>query len=441
MTRDPDDVATSFYQKCDELEAARADNRPSTLPPMAKRIFTSAALQTMTFPPLKFILPGLVPEGATLLVSRPKFGKSWLALDIAIATAADRFTLGTLKPSAGDVLYLALEDGRRRLQRRITKVLPTFSIAWPQGLEMATEWPRADQGGLADIEQWLVAHPNARLVIVDTLAQFRKLSNGKGQLYPEDYVAISGLQKLASKYNVGIIIVHHDRKSEADDVFDTVSGTLGLTGAADTILIMKRQSGAVTLYVRGRDIEESEMAMQFDKTSCRWTILGTAADVHRSSERAAVLKALETAGADGLSVAEIMAATGSQNRNTTDVLLFRMAETGEVSRVKRGVYARNLTEPTDACKIGKKERCECQGVENTTENSNLTNLTDLTGTGRVCVMSVNSSSRSSPIERLPNEMPIPSMASIIASLSPGQFPLSHPIWKTALRGERSDQDR
>jgi AAA domain len=376
-----DDLVASFFRKCDQLEAARADNRPSTLPQMAQRIFSAAALQRMTFPPLKFILPGLVPEGATLLVSRPKFGKSWLALDVAIATAADRFTLGTLKPSAGDVLYLALEDGRRRLQRRITKVLPTFSITWPKNLEIATEWPRADQGGLADIERWLVAHPNARLVVIDTLAQFRKLSNGKGQLYPEDYAAISGLQKLASKHNVGIIIVHHDRKSEADDVFDTVSGTLGLTGAADTILIMKRQAGAVTLYVRGRDIEESEMAMQFDKSSCRWSILGTAADVHRSNERTAVLKALETAGADGLSVAEIMAATGSQSRNTTDVLLFRMAETGEVSRVKRGVYARNLTdltEPPSACKIGKKERSEEQSVENTIENSTSYNLTDLT---------------------------------------------------------------
>jgi RecA-family ATPase len=196
-------------------------------PQSQQRIFSAAELQTMTFPPLKFILPDLVPEGATLLVSRPKLGKSWLVLDVAIATAAGRFTLGTLKPAAGDVLYLALEDGRRRLQRRITKVLPTFSITWSQNLEIATEWPRADQGGLADIEGWLKAHPNARLVIIDTLAQFRKLSTGKGQLYPEDYAAISGLQKLASTYNVGIIIVHHDRKSEADDVFDMCRARLG----------------------------------------------------------------------------------------------------------------------------------------------------------------------------------------------------------------------
>jgi hypothetical protein len=50
---------------------------------------------------------------------------------------------------------------------------------------------------------------------------------------------------------------------------------------------------------------------------------------------------------------------------------------------------------------------------------------------------MNQSSGQPPIKRLPNEMPIPSMASIIATLGPGQFPLSHPIWKTALRGEQS----
>src|SRR5271167_1964970 len=131
-----------------------------------QRTFSAAALQTMTFPPLKFILPGLVPEGATLLVSRPKLGKSWLVLDLALATAAGRFTLGELKPASGDVLYLALEDGKRRLQQRLTRLLPTFSEAWPPGLKMATEWPRADQGGLADIERWIASTKTPRLVII-----------------------------------------------------------------------------------------------------------------------------------------------------------------------------------------------------------------------------------------------------------------------------------
>jgi RecA-family ATPase len=112
----------------------------------------------------------------------------------------------------GDVLYLALEDGPRRLQRRITKLLPSFSGSWPSSFKIATEWPRADQGGLDDIEQWLRAATTPRLVTIDTLAQFRKLSNGRGQVYADDYAAIAGLQKLAQKYDIAIIIVHHDRK-------------------------------------------------------------------------------------------------------------------------------------------------------------------------------------------------------------------------------------
>ena len=340
------------------------------------RTFSAAALQTMTFPPLKFILPGLVPEGATLLVSRPKFGKSWLVLDIAIATAAGRFTLGELKPSTGDVLYLALEDGRRRLQRRITKLLPTFSGTWPPGLEIATEWPRADQGGLDAIERWLTTVKSPRLVSVDTLAQFRKLSNGKTQIYAEDYAAISGLQRLASKYNVGIIIVHHDRKSEADDVFDTISGSLGLPAAADTILIMKRQAGAVTLHVRGRDIEEAEMALQFSKESCRWTILGTAAEVHRSAERKRVLEALREAGAP-LQAKDIQIAAELRNRNATDVLLGKMVRDGEIVRADRGRYV--LSE-TDSGQIGQKERLGTQSIVSKEE---IVNLSDLSVNGKI----------------------------------------------------------
>ena len=300
-----------------------------------QRIFNAAALQTMKFPPLKWVLPDLVPEGATLVVSRPKLGKSWLVLDVAIAVTADRFTLGTLRPSPGAALYLALEDGRRRLQRRITRLLPSFSAEWPTLLEISTEWPRADQGGLADIEVWIKSRPNARLIVIDTLAQFRPRTNGKAN-YADDYAVISGLQKLASKHNIGIIIVHHDRKGEADDVFDTVSGTLGLTGAADTILVMKRQAGTVTMSVRGRDIEEIEKALQFDKQACRWSILGDAADVQRSDSRGKILTVLKTAS-ESMTPSEIHVAT-ELTRDNVDKLLFRMANDGEIIKVSRGNY-------------------------------------------------------------------------------------------------------
>jgi hypothetical protein len=340
-----------------------------------KGALLASALQGMTFAPVRYVLPGYVPEGVTILAGKPKAGKSWLALDLCLATAAGRFTLGTLKPFPGDVLSLALEDNPRRLKRRLAKLMQGMESKWPDRLTLQTEWRRADAGGIDDIEEWCQSVPEPTLIVVDTLEKIRPLQNGKTQAYSADYQAITGLQRLAAERGLAILICHHVRKMEADDPFDTISGTLGLTGAADTILVLKRQSGGVTLHARGRDIEESETAVQFNRDTCRWSILGAAADVHRSNERAAILKALGEAGPDGLAVSEIMVATGSTTRNATDQLIFKMKEAGEVRRIKRGIYALGK----DAGKIGQKERFEGQGLEPARENDNLSNLTNLTG--------------------------------------------------------------
>lgn len=230
-----------------------------------------------------------------------------------------------------------------------------------------------------DIENWIKSSDNPRLVIVDTLAQFRKLTIGK-HVYLEDYSAISELQRLASKYNLTIIVVHHDRKSVADDVFDTVSGSLGLPAAADTIAIMKRQGGAVTLHVRGRDVEEAEKALQFDKETCRWTILGEASEVRRSDERGRVLTALEDAG-EPLPIPEIISLAHLVNRNAADALQFRMFKDGDIKRIKRGRYClpgASEDGPENMRKMRKKERSEPKPLKEQVDNGRSNDLTHLT---------------------------------------------------------------
>ena len=89
--------------------------------------FSAHELGAMTFPPIKFAVPGLIPEGCSILAGRPKLGKSWLALDIALAVARGSYCLGDLQCEQGEVLYLALEDNKRRLRSRIEKVSPPQS--------------------------------------------------------------------------------------------------------------------------------------------------------------------------------------------------------------------------------------------------------------------------------------------------------------------------
>src|SRR5262249_4313521 len=152
----------------------------------------------------------------------------------------------------GSVLYLALEDGDRRMQSRMTKLLPTFSGKWPRKFHYATRWPRADQGGVEKIDKWCDENPDARLVVIDVLAKFRPPSRGKSNVYEQDYFALSKLQELATRRSITILVVHHTRKCTSEDPVEEISGTLGLAGAADAFLVLKKASAGATLAGRCR---------------------------------------------------------------------------------------------------------------------------------------------------------------------------------------------
>jgi hypothetical protein len=191
-------------------------------------VVSAAALRLLTFEPMRFVLQSLLVVGITLLVGRPKIGKSWLALAIALACAGRGTVLGQ-KAEHGDVLYLALEDGLRRLHQRLDKLLSPVQAHWPERLKLVPigGWLRQDMGGMADLEEWCRSVPKPTLVIIDTLARFRKPVTGTAALYNVDYAAIAGMQKIAIEHGVAIVVLHHDRKADADNPFDTVSGTLG----------------------------------------------------------------------------------------------------------------------------------------------------------------------------------------------------------------------
>ena len=146
------------------------------------------------------------------------------------------------------------------------------------------------------------------------------------------------LKKIADEYGIAIVVIHHLRKMDADDPLDQVSGTTGLSGSADTVLVLNRtSSGTTTLHGRGRDIEDIEKAVQFDQGTCTWTVLGEASSVRYTGERAAVLAALREAG-EPMSPTDVAAITSMKVANVRK-LLARSAKDGLIVRVGRGKYA------------------------------------------------------------------------------------------------------
>ena len=303
--------------------------------PILGLVRSARYLRARKFEPIRFIVPGYIAEGCTLLAGRPKLGKSWLVLEMGLAVARGGTCLGGIGCEQGDVLYLALEDNERRLQKRIDKVLGPLH-EWPASFHYATEWPRANEGGLDAVRDWVQAAERPRLIIVDVLAMFRPLG-GRDNLYEADYHAIKGLQALAAEYRVATIVVHHTRKGGGDaDPFEKVSGTLGLSGAADTTVVLDRDGNGATLYGRGRDIEEINSAVEFDPITCGWRVQGAAAEVRRSDERSEILAILDDAN-ELMSPTDLAVLTGKKN-GTVRKLLHMMVKAGEVRKTKRGRY-------------------------------------------------------------------------------------------------------
>jgi AAA domain len=264
---------------------------------------TATSLRRKTFAPVQFVLPALIPEGIAVLAGKPRVGKSSLALDLCLAVAAGGCALGSLRPAEGDVLYLALEDSRRRLQRRVERLLPP-GAPWPQRLTLVTRWLRLEHGGLTDLAAWGGSAAAPRLIVIDTLTKVLQPAK-PGRADAMDGKTMAALHRLAAARGIAVIAVQHTRSKEVDGVLDS----MGLHDAADTILVLARTAAGAVLHARGRDIEDSETALQRDKPAGRWTLLGPAADVRRSLERRQILDILAAAGG-ALAVKDIMRAAG-----------------------------------------------------------------------------------------------------------------------------------
>jgi hypothetical protein len=258
------------------------------------RRFSAAELSNMNLPPARFIVDDYVPVGLTLLASRSKMGKSWLALHLGLSVAAGRAALGK-GVDAGDVLYLALEDTDRRLKKRMDQMCPGRN--WPKNLDFWTEGRRFDTGGFDEIVGWLDAHSQAKLVIIDTWAKVAPQKQGGTDDYTYLTKAFSPLQEVAFARNIGVLVIHHTRKPVKDegDVFDTVLGTTAFTSVADCIHVLRRERGTdmAVLHTTGRDVEEREMAMQFDGARGLWIVQGNAQRLALSEPRRKLLEHLE----------------------------------------------------------------------------------------------------------------------------------------------------
>lgn len=236
--------------------------------------YTAEELQNMDLPPVKFYVDGLIPQGLTLICSVPKLGKSWLSLQLCLSLTRGTKFLG-FNTNQCACLYLSLEDSPNRLLERIS-ILVGDSV-FPRNLYLNNYNKDLNNGLIDELRKVISSHPDIGIIVIDTLQKIRGISKGSN-VYANDYFELSKLKRFADIHNIGIILIHHLKKgTENNDVFERVSGTNGITGTADTTLVLSKKNRSdeyTQLSVVGRDVEYNEYTITFDKSKCTWNMVG-----------------------------------------------------------------------------------------------------------------------------------------------------------------------
>ncbi|MBO5574822.1 MAG: AAA family ATPase [Ruminococcus sp.] len=223
-----------------------------------KKLITKSCEEIMTtlYKPIEFAVDELIAQGLYILAGSPKVGKSWLALQLCLAVAKGEKLLER-ETRGGTALYLCLEDGYERIQKRLYELTDEpsdklfFSIMADSigcGLEQ-------------EIEKFKSVNEDLRLVVIDTLQMVRSETEST---YGNDYAELLPLKNLAQQLGISIVLVHHLRKAADSDPFNMVSGSTGLNGCVDGLLVLmkaKRSANQATLHCTGRDIEDKELLL------------------------------------------------------------------------------------------------------------------------------------------------------------------------------------
>ena len=214
------------------------------------------------------VIDGLLQNGTYIFAGAPKVGKSFLMAQLAYHVATGKSLWG-YEVHQGTVLYLALEDGHERLQKRMYRM---FGVEDVSKLHFAINAKQLGNGLDAQLEKFVREHPDTRLIIIDTLQKVRELS-GDAYSYRDDYQIIGQLKQLADRFQLCMLVVHHTRKSPANDEFDRISGTTGIYGCADGAFVLskeRRTDSAATLSISGRDQPDQCLHLVRDEETLQW---------------------------------------------------------------------------------------------------------------------------------------------------------------------------
>ena len=223
-------------------------------------------IQTDQYKLPRFIVSQMLPAGVHLFAGSPKIGKSWLVLWLCDKVAKGQ-KVWEFDTQQCTVLYIALEDSKSTLHFRIEDITEQAS----EKAYAITSCSSLSDGLLDELDQFISRHTDTGLVVIDTLQLVR--DSKEKHSYAGDYNELHKFVEYAQEKDIAILLVHHLRKMPDNDPINMVSGSTGLLGAVDSILVLEKEArteNKARLYITGRRVRDQVLRLEFEENTNVW---------------------------------------------------------------------------------------------------------------------------------------------------------------------------
>lgn len=208
------------------------------------------------------VVENLLPIGVSVIGAPQKIGKTFFCLQLAISVSTGQSFLNK-NVQQGTVLYIALEDPKAKIRKRIKRFNCKLNSQLDIRFENAYD-PFFDLESI--IKEKKDKSPHLNLIIIDTFAKIRK--NQKTE-YDLEYEEVSKMHELGMKYHVCILLVTHVKKTiDFNNPFDSIYGSRGITAAVDSMMVIFRKSLNLKikeLHITGKDIPDDQLVLIQDE--------------------------------------------------------------------------------------------------------------------------------------------------------------------------------
>jgi len=298
--------------------------------------------------PRRWLLPGIIADGLSIVGGSPKGGKTYLAYALAMAVAHYGKWCNHWDVDQGKVIYVSLEDDENDTHLRLKELDASFTISAGKLLFVhgSQSLPAFGSGLLEWVEQVLDLH-KPRLLIIDPISYLYVLKRTGGQ-FEETKDMLFPLRWLGRHYQCAIVCLDHRRKRSREDVsmVDTLYGSVAKQAVADGLIMVNRDGDDIELdlTIRAGKTQKLYISFVFAEGQCYLAYKGVEEHAASYSDvRTQVIEAVYAA-AEPLAIADILAVLHlpdtRQTRNNVSQILYRHVKTKEIEKTNRGRYAK-----------------------------------------------------------------------------------------------------